>query len=62
MDKCIRELEVEMFERAKYTLLTPQDKSEFGYGQAAGFYQGMARAVEFLRNYAKGIEDEEKNS
>lgn len=62
MDNCIRELEKQMFLRSQAAMLTPTDKSAFGYGEASGIYRGLAIAVEIIQNYTKGIEEEEKNS
>lgn len=33
-------------EHAEAALGTPQDKTEFGYGMAAGIYRGLSLAVE----------------
>ena len=38
-------------------LATPKDKSEFGYGEACGIYQGLGRAEQLLLDTVGEDED-----
>lgn len=40
-------------------LATPKDKSEFGYGEACGIYQGLCRAEQLFEDVVGEADDKE---
>lgn len=55
-DTLLQRLEVEAAAYADAALRTPRDRSEWGYGQAAGHYTGLLRAREIV---SQMLEEEE---
>ena len=54
----VKKLKALQAERAAAALRTPSDKTEFGYGQASGRYQGLLEAEELLAKVIEEIADE----
>jgi len=48
-------------EYADAALRKPKDKTEFGYGQASGQYQGLLLAEQLLTSAIEEVADDENN-
>lgn len=56
----LRKLKDMQAEYADASLRRPKDKTEFGYGEACGQYQGLLLAEQLLTNVIEEVADDEK--
>ncbi len=45
----LESIKIMQTEYAREALQKPKDKTEFGFGQASGFYQGLLRAEQLFK-------------
>lgn len=60
MEELIRSLQKTQFEHAQAALLNPANRTEFEYGKVSGLYQGLNIAIEALKEFDAGKEEEDE--
>ena len=59
MQELIRSLIQLQSEHARAALLNPAERNDFEYGKVSGFYQGLNAAIEALKEFEAGKEEED---